>query len=119
MNKTNETKEIVLTTKVYENLISALTGEIIRLKNRQGQTITEIEAKKEALKVLKEQLKQTKEEIRTTRRSLSLQKKSLRQINGTLRIRNNSVNELNCAIASEEEQVIDLSRYSMGQAKRR
>lgn len=119
MNKTNQTNETVLTTQIYENLVTKLTGDIIRLKNAQGETITEIQAQKEALKILKEQLKQTKKDIRTRRRSLSLQKKSLRQINGTLRIRNNSVNELNFAIRSEEEQVIDLNRYSIGQTKRR
>ena len=119
MNRTNETNETVLTTQIYENLITKLTRDIIRLKKAQGQTITEIEAQKEALKILKEQLKQTKKEIRITSRKLSLKKKSLRAINGTLRVRNNSVMELNSAITSEEDQVIDLNRYSLEQAKRR
>lgn len=119
MKKTNETNEMVLTTEVYENLISGLTGAIVRLKKQQGQTITEIEAQKEALKILKEQLKQTKGEIKARRKKLKLQKKSLRAINGTLKTRHNSVNELNFAIASEEEQVIDINKYSIEQPKRR
>jgi len=119
MNRTNETNETVLTTQIYENLIAKLTGDIIRLKKEQGQTITEIEAQKEALKILKVQLKQTKKEISITKTKLSLQKKSLRAINGTLKTRHNSVNELNFAIASEEEQVIDINRYSIEQPKRR
>lgn len=119
MNKTNQTNETVLTTQIYENLVTKLTADIIKLKNQQGQTISEIEAQKEALKILREQLKQTKKEIRTRKQTLSLQKKSLRAINGTLRTRQNSVNELNVAITSEEEQVIDINRYSLEQAKRR
>ena len=119
MDKTNEKNETVLNTQIYENLINKLTADIIKLKNAQGETITEIQAQKEALKFLKEQLKETKKDIRSRRKSLSLQKKSLRQINGTLKIRHNSVNELNVAITSEEEQVIDINRYSLEQTKRR
>ena len=110
MKEKKET-ESLLTDELYLKIVDKITGEILELKQSQGEVISIISTQKEILKTLKKELKKLQKQIKLNKRVLRNEKKNLIRVNSAMDVRNTVLAKVNREFLLTEESYIDINQY--------
>lgn len=110
MKEKKET-ESLLTDELYLKIVDKITGEILELKQSQGEVISIISTQKEILTTLKKELKKLQKQIKLNKRVLRNEKKNLIGVNSAMDVRNTVLAKVNREFLLTEESYIDINQY--------
>jgi len=107
--KEQKQTETLLTSELYSTIVEKTTGEILELKQNQGETINNIKTQKEILKSLRKELKKLKKEIRLNKRVLRTEKVNLTRINDAMDVRHTVLTKVNREFLLSEEAFVNIN----------